>query len=121
MRLAFVIVLAFGCTPTPKPATPVDARIAARIAAGRAWLAVAHQLAATPEAAYGAAKRGIDELGSTLDLPIKPIILDDTDNHVHIAEEQATRGDFADAASELERVLESRIAIFIKKSRGAAE
>jgi hypothetical protein len=92
-----------------------------RVAAGRAWLAIAHQLAASPEAAYGAAKRGIDELGSTLDLPPKPIIIDDTDNHVHIAEDQAEHGHFADAAGELAHVLETRIAIFNKKSRGAAE
>ncbi len=92
-----------------------------RVAAGRAWLEISRELSASPDAAYVAAKHGLDELGSTLDLPAKPIIIDDTDNHVHIAEDQAEHGHFADAASELAHALETRIAIFNKKSRGAAE
>lgn len=64
-----------------------------RIAAGRAWLAIAHQLA-DPQRAYDAAKRGVDELGSMLEVTHKRHIIDDTQMHVHIAEDNAAHGDY---------------------------
>jgi hypothetical protein len=90
-----------------------------RVAGARAWLAIVRQL--QPERAYAAARRGIEELGSTFDLPRKPLILDDSGMHAHLAEDLAANSDFQGAAAELVKVIETRVHTFISKANGAAE
>ena len=90
-----------------------------RIAGARAWLAIASQL--EPQRAYAACRRGLDELGSMFDLPRKPMIMDDTGNYIHIADDLASRSDFKPAADELVKVIQTRIVIYVKKAAGTAE
>jgi hypothetical protein len=56
-----------------------------------------------------------------LEVTYKRHIVDDTQTHVHIAEDNVVRGDYQAAAAQLEGVIESRIQILRNSYPGVAD
>ncbi len=93
------------------------------VAAARAWLSLQQALAADPEAAYDAARRGIEELGTEYRYSPRDgrNVIDDTGHSIRLAEMAAERGDKAAAAAELGEVLRTRIELYVRAYRGRLE
>lgn len=89
-----------------------------RVAAARAWLEIADRLKTEPHQAYVAARRGVDELGQ---LYLEKRVLDDTGNYLLGAEDAAQRGNEAGAVITVEKVIRSRIALYVRGYRGLVE
>lgn len=94
-----------------------------RVAAARAWLSFYGVLASEPSAAYEAMQRGIDELGTEYRSTTRRgrQLIDDTGQIIRLAQIRAQRGDMADAASELFKVLQSRVAMSLRVFKGSID
>lgn len=91
-----------------------------RLAAARAWLALAEELEALAQFAdaYAAALNGIAELG---DEYRTRTLKDDTSLALKIAEREAADGAHDAAAREAITVLDERVQLYARKFRGIAE
>jgi hypothetical protein len=92
------------------------------VAKGRAWLAIAGELTEAP-AAYDAALRGLEELGTDYRSAKGKgkHIIDDSGQSLRLAKISADKGDHAVAAAEVMNVLRERIRIYVRVSDGAVE
>jgi hypothetical protein len=84
----------------------------ARLAAARAWLAIANALAATPAGSYQAASQGIKELGEDY---AKPGTMDETNVKRKLAEQKFSEGDDQLAAEIMTGILGSRIRMYVRR------
>jgi hypothetical protein len=92
------------------------------VAAGRAWLSLENALASEPAAAYEAARKGIDELGTAYRTKRDgKHVTDDTGSTLKLAEMSAAQGDLARAAEQTADVLESRIETYLRVFKGSVE
>jgi len=91
------------------------------VAAGRAWLAIAAALADDPAAAYEAAQRGIADLGTDYRGAKGHHIMDDSGNTIVLAKMAAEKGDHAGAAQTLTKVLNDRVALYLRAYAGSVE
>lgn len=82
-----------------------------RVAAARAWLAIADALAGDPPRRYAAVQRAVDELGTEY-RKARPTLIDDTGKHLQLARILADQGDPAGAADEARRTVQSRLALY---------
>lgn len=94
-----------------------------RVAAARAWLSIHGALASEPPAAYEAARRGIDELGTEYRNVTRRgrSLIDDTGQIILLAEMLAERGDMAGAADQLSKVLRARVDMCLRVFKGSIE
>jgi hypothetical protein len=95
---------------TPSPHT--------RLAAARAWLAIAEALSATPAGAYQAAVRGVQELGPDY---AGRHVRDETTTKELFAKEDFEAGREAHAAEVMMRILGSRIKMYARKYASEVE
>jgi len=95
----------------------------ARVAAGRAWHAIASALAAQPAAAYDAARKGIAELGTAYRSAPRGHhnVIDDTGSTLRLAERAAAQGDVATAARLAGETLQLRLDAYQRVFRDALE
>ena len=92
------------------------------VATARAWLSIRTALAADPRAAYEAARRGIDELGTEYrGAKGTRHIIDDTGNGILLAKMAMQKGDDVGAAEQMTKVLQDRIAIYLRTFAGFVE
>jgi hypothetical protein len=89
----------------------------------RAWLTIHKAHANDPAAAYEAARRGIDELGTAYRAAHRGgrHIIDDTGQKIRLAEMAAAQGDLPRAASEAAEVLQLRVDMYVRAFDGSVE
>ena len=91
------------------------------VAAARAWLTIEAALASDPTAAYEAAQRGIADLGTDYRSAKGHHIMDDSGNTIVNAKVSAEKGDLAGAAQTMTKVLNDRVALYLRAFDGAVE
>ncbi|NVB82336.1 MAG: hypothetical protein HOV81_28410 [Kofleriaceae bacterium] len=92
------------------------------VAAGRAWLSLEHALTSEPAAAYEAARKGVDELGTAYRMKREgKHVIDDTGSTLKLAEMSAAQGDLGRAAAQTADVLASRIEMYLRVFKGSVE
>lgn len=89
-----------------------------KLAAARAWLAIANMLAPTPAGAYQAAVQGIKELGEDY---AKPGTMDETNVKRMLAERTFSEGDDQRAAEIMTSILGSRIRMYARRYQADVE
>lgn len=93
-----------------------------RVAAARAWLSIGAALAADPPAAYEAAQRGTEELGTDYRATRgSRHVIDDTGHNILRAKMAAQDGDHVRAAEIITGVLRARIALHLRASQRTVE